>query len=280
MSYQITEAMVEDFRKKLLYAEKSSATIEKYMRDLKSFCCYAGRQRVITKEIVMEYKQVLMQNYAPSSINSMLASINSFFKEVGWYDCIVKSLRIQRDAFRQQERELTKKEYYRLLEAAKKKKSFRLYYLMQTLCATGIRISELRFITVEALNTHQAKVSLKGKVRTVILPKALCRQLKRYIKEKKICSGPIFITRTGQPVDRSNICHEMKALSKMSGISRAKIFPHNLRHLFACVYYQAVKDLSHLADILGHSSINTTRIYTKVSSAVQSRQIDMLKLVI
>ena len=151
---------------------------------------------------------------------------------------------------------------------------------MQTICATGIRVSELRFITVESLQDRQAKVALKGKIRTIILPKNLCRQLKKYIRERNIKSGPIFITRNGNPLDRSNICHEMKALSKMSGVSKGKIFPHNLRHLFACVYYQIEKDLFRLADLLGHSNVNTTRIYTQISSETQEKQIEMLKLVI
>lgn len=280
MEHRIDEIMLTEFKQKMLDAEKSTATVDKYIRDLRAFKNYVGKEGAVTKAVVIEFKQLLMEKYAPASVNSMLAAISSFFKAFGWYDCIVKSIKIQREAFRSKERELSKKEYYRLLETAKCKKNKRLYYVMQTICATGIRVSELRFITVESLQARQAKVALKGKIRTIILPKNLCRQLKKYIRERNIKSGPIFITRNGNPLDRSNICHEMKALSKMSGVSKGKIFPHNLRHLFACVYYQIEKDLFRLADLLGHSNVNTTRIYTQISSETQEKQIEMLKLVI
>lgn len=280
MEHRIGIEMLEDFRQKLVFDEKSEATIEKYMRDLKTYVEHIGNEGSVTKEQVLLYKKKLMEEYAVSSVNSILAALNHFFKEMGWYDCVVRSIKIQRKSFRVQDKELTQKEYYRLLEEAKKRKKMRLYYLMQTICGTGIRVSELQFITVEALEKKQTTVSLKGKVRTVIIPSKLCKLLKRYVKEKKITSGPVFVTKNGKPLDRSNICHEMKALSKETGICKSKIFPHNLRHLFACVYYEAVKDLAHLADILGHSNINTTRIYTQISSVVQSRQMDRLKLVL
>ena len=210
----------------------------------------------------------------------MLAALNCFFKEVGWLDCVVKVVKIQRRAFRSQERELTRAEYLRLLKAAQQRKDMRLYYLMQTLCATGLRVSELRFITVEAVEQGSAVVSLKGKTRQILLPTALCRELKRYIRQQNISGGSVFVTRSGAPMDRSNILHAMKSLCEAAGVDRKKVFPHNLRHLFACLYYKASKDISHLADLLGHSSIDTTRIYTCVSSAEQKRQIDRLGLVI
>ena len=199
---------------------------------------------------------------------------------MGWYDCIVRSVKVQKQAFRAEECELTKEEYYRLLHAAREKGNMRLYYIMQTICSTGIRVSELEFITVESLESGRARVHLKGKTRTVILTEKLCRELRGYAKERCVRSGSVFVTRSGRPVDRTNILHDMKALCVSAGVSREKVFPHNLRHLFACTYYQVEKDLSHLADLLGHSSINTTRIYTLVSSEKQARQIEFLGLVI
>ena len=193
---------------------------------------------------------------------------------------MVKLLKIQKVSFRSREKELSREEYLRLLFAAGEKKDQRLYYLMQTICATGIRVSELRFITAEAVKEGRAKVTLKGKVRTVLLPAPLCRVLKKYMKERNIQKGSLFVTRRGRPLDRSNIWHEMKALCEKAGVSREKVFPHNLRHLFACTYYKKEKDLSHLADLLGHSSIDTTRIYTMVSGEEQSRRIAALGLVV
>lgn len=279
MEYKMSVELMENFRGKLLKDEKSMATIEKYMRDLRRFKAFMGNE-IVTKERVIGYKQMLVEDYAPASVNSMLAALNHFFKDVGWYECIVKSIKIQRSGFRSKDQELSKEEYYRLLEAAKNKKDLRLYYLMKTICATGIRVSELKFVTVEALYSGHVIVSMKGKVRTVILPASLCKKLKCYIKERGINSGPIFVTRSGRPVDRNNISHEMKALAKLSGVSGEKIFPHNLRHLFANVYYKKEKDVFGLADILGHSNVNTTRIYTRVSRETKERQIDQMGLVV
>ena len=279
MEYRLDIKVINDFKEKMLQNERAEATIEKYMRDLEKLRTFIDDEPV-TKTHMIQFKQYLMEKYAVSSVNSILASINSFLREMGWYDCIVKSVRVQRESFRSSERNLTKQEYDRLLSAADNQKKRRLYYVMQTLCSTGIRISELKFITVESLHSQRAVVSLKGKTRIVLLPKALCRQLKKYIKERHIHSGPVFVTRSGRPLDRSNVYHEMQKLEKESGVEKTKIFPHNLRHLFACVFYQKVKNLPQLADILGHSNINTTRIYTKISCEQQSRQIDMLKLVI
>ena len=192
----------------------------------------------------------------------------------------MKSLKIQRQSFREKERELTKAEYFRLLQAAKERGNTRLYVLMQTMCATGIRVSEVRFITMEAVRRGRATVSLKGKIRQVLLPADLCRELKRYAKEQGIRAGQLFVTKSGKPLDRSNILHEMKALCKTAGVERTKVFPHNLRHLFACLYYKVSKDLSRLADVLGHTNVNTTRIYTCVSGMEHVRQLERLGLVI
>ena len=275
----IAEEMISDFKNKLLNEERSTATIRKYIRDVQAFALFIGAQ-TLDKELVIQYKRTLMEKYEPSSVNSMLAAVNRFLKEAGRYDCVVRTLKIQRQAFRSEERELSKAEYFRLLEAAKKRNDTRLYMLMQTICATGIRVSELPFITVEAVKCGSAIVSLKGKTRQVLIPAALCKKLKRYAGERGIRCGSIFVTRSGKPMDRSNILHGMKALCKEANVGVRKVFPHNLRHLFACLYYKASKDISRLADILGHSSINTTRIYTSVNGTEQQRQIERLGLVI
>ena len=279
MENRITKTQIVHFRNTLIEDEKSNATIQKYIHDVETFFAFAG-ETAVTKETVIHYKQYLKERYKPASVNSMLAAVNRFFKEFGWFDCVVKALKVQRQSFRSEERELTKEEYYRLLKAAKARQDIRLYLLMQTICATGIRVSELAFITVEAVQSGCASVSLKGKNRVVLIPKALRRELKNYIKNQDIRQGSIFITKSGKPLDRSNILHKMKALCEEAGVDRRKVFPHNLRHLFACLFYKAEKDLSRLADILGHSNVNTTRIYTSVSGEEQIRQMERLGLVV
>ena len=271
---------LEEYRRRLTEEEKSQATISKYMHDVQVFFGYLGKERYINKEKIILYKEYLIKNYALTSANSMLAALNSFLKMLGWHDCIVKAIKIQRENFRATEKEMSKEEYFRLLDAARKKGKHRLYLLMQTICATGIRISELRYITVESLGTGRAQVRSKGKSRTILLPGELQVKLKKYVRENEIRKGSIFITRSGQAVDRSNVCREMKALCEEAGVEREKVFPHNLRHLFACTYYKLKKDITHLADILGHANINTTRIYTLVSGEEEIRQLDRMGLVI
>lgn len=280
MEYCLNPEIMKRFEERLLEEEKCSATIHKYMRDLRAFASAHAGERVITKETVIRYKQNLIERYKATTVNGVLASLNCFFKKMEWYDCIVKSLRIQREAFRSEERELSREEYYRLVHAAKAKGKTRLYYLLQTLCSTGIRVSELRFVTVEAVKCRRAYVSLKGKNRVVLLPAALCKALGQYVKETGLKSGSVFVTRNGNVVDRSNIFREMKALCADADVDRAKVFPHNLRHLFACIYYKEEKDIAHLADILGHSSIETTRIYLVRSWEEQGEQMEKLKLVV
>lgn len=272
--------MLEQFRKALIEEEKADATLEKYIRDVKMFFGFAEEFGYVNKEVVMAYKEKLVSEYTSASVNSMLAAVNSFLKEMGWHECVVKALKVQKEAFRTPEKDLSKEEYYRLLNTAQRKGKERLYLLMQTLCATGIRVGELKSITVESLYTGRAKVRSKGKSRTVLIPAQLRGKLKRYVREKKIDSGSVFVTKTGRPLDRSNICHEMKALCEEANVPREKIFPHNLRHLFACTYYAVKKDITHLADLLGHSNINTTRIYTLVSEEEQAKQIEILGLVV
>lgn len=280
MEHFMSVDMIQQFKMNLIEAERSEATIDKYVRDVRAFFEFLCQQKMVTKEIVIAYKQRLIKHYADSSVNSILTALNCFFKGEGWFDCVVKTLKIQPDAFRAKERELTKEEYYRLLRAAKEKGNQRLYLVMETICSTGIRVSELRFISVESLHTRRARVSLKGKTRTVLLPIKLCQMLKKYVREKGIAHGSIFVTRTGKPLDRSNILHDMKSLCEAARVEASKVFPHNLRHLFAITYYQMEKDLSHLADLLGHSSINTTRIYTLTSGVEQEKKIEKMALVI
>ncbi len=276
---QITNADVEAFHKYLQEQERSSATIDKYIRDITA-CRRFLNGGSLCKETVLAYKQHLIQRYAPASVNSMLAAVNCFLQYAGLTDCAVKALKLQRVSFRSNDRELSKADYLRLLSAAKNQGKLRLHLLMQSICATGIRISELPFITLEAVQVGRATVTLKGKTRTVLLPGELCRKLKKYTRERKISSGSIFISRSGRPLDRSNILHEMKALCAAAGVPKSKVFPHNLRHLFACAYMKVHRDIAMLADILGHSNINTTRIYTSYGVDFHLRNIERLGLVV
>lgn len=271
----ISAEQIEVYQNYLIEKEKSPATISKYLHDIRSFGDWLFTSE-FDKSVVLSYKAYLLERYSASSVNSIISSLNSFFAYLGWFDLKVKTVKIQRQIFASNEKELTKAEYERLLNAAKNNK--RLYLLMQTICSTGIRVSELRHITVEAVVQKQAEINCKGKRRTVFLPNKLCEALKRYIKEQKIKSGPVFVTKNGKPLDRSNIWSDMKKLCKTAGVSESKVFPHNLRHLFARTYYSLQKDIVRLADILGHSSVNTTRIYTQESGEVHRLQIQKLGL--
>ncbi len=278
MKHKITRDAVGKFRTYLIYEEKSAATLEKYTRDLEAFLLWLGK-RTLVKTDVLAYKEYLMERYAAASVNSILSALNSFFMYHAWFDCKVKTIKMQKQIFCTEQKELTKPEYEKLLKAALHTDNHRLYHLMQTICATGIRISELRFITVEAVRRGQARVQCKGKMRTVILPRDLCRILTGYIRKYSITSGSVFVSRNGRPLDRSNIWNEMKKLCAAAGVPKAKVFPHNLRHLFARTYYSAQKDIVRLADILGHGNIDTTRIYTVESGEIHRRQMQRLGLV-
>ena len=274
---KITNELIENFKIDLIEEEKAQATIEKYIRDILAFVGWLSG-RTVEKQTVLEYKQKLIEKYAPASVNSVLSSLNRFFAFAQWFNCKVKSIKIQKQVFAKQERELTKAEYDRLLAAALHKDNKRLYLLMQTICSTGIRVSELKFITVEAVKAQKAIINLKGKTRSVFLPDMLCKMLLRYIKEEKIKSGSVFVSKNGRPLDRCNIYHDMKKLCESANVDRSKVFPHNLRHLFARTYYSLEKDISRLADILGHSSVNTTRIYTMETGEIHRKQIQKLGL--
>lgn len=275
----VTEQDVENYKKYLIEDEKSSYTVEKYLSDVRKFRAFLKNDDFGKAEVIA-YKAYLAENYAVSSANTAISSLNSFFGFMGWYELRLKSLKTQHRIFASDEKELSKHEYEKLLCAAKESRNQSLYFLMQTICATGIRVSELRFITVDAVAKKRAEISCKGKRRSVFLPDALCRMLKGYIKEKKIKSGPVFVTKNGNPLDRSNIWSAMKKLCRLAGVSEQKVFPHNLRHLFARTYYTAQKDIVRLADILGHSSINTTRIYTSENGEIHRRQIQKLGLLL
>ena len=275
----LTQEIISDFKEYLILEERSRATVEKYIRDVNAFSAFVNGEE-ITKEVVIEYKKYLQDSYAVRSINSMLASINSLFVFLSWHDLKVKSIKLQQQIYCPEERELTKAEYTRLCRAAKHKHNERLNLILQTICGTGIRVSELRFITVEAARHGEATVSCKAKTRSVFIVKELQKKLLRYAAEQGIKSGMIFVTRTGKPISRTNIWREMKALCNEAGVNPQKVFPHNLRHLFARVFYGIEKDIAKLADILGHSSINTTRIYIISTGTEHRRRMENMRLVI
>lgn len=272
----ITENMAEDYREWLRDQEKSPVTIEKYLRDLGRFRLFLG-SGALGKEETIAFKQHLVgEGYAPSSVNSMLSSVNHFLEYCGRQDCRVKTLRVQRKAYVPEGRELTKGDYRRLLEASRGDPQMNL--LLQTLCATGIRVSELRYFTVEALQNGKIEVSCKNKSRTIFVPSRLCGDLLRYARKRKIRSGPIFVTRTGTCLDRSNIWAKMKRLCQKARVDPQKVYPHNLRKLFARTFYGMDKDIAKLADILGHSSIDTTRIYIMTTGEEHRKQIEHMGL--
>ena len=268
------------FRNYLLEEERSAATIEKYGRDVLAFLSWLSDREEISKEVVVGYKQAIIGKYKTTSDNSMLVSVNRFLDFIGKKDCQVKLFKIQRNPFRKKDKELTKEEYNRLILAAKAKSSSRLFLMIQAICSTGIRVSEHRFITREALERGRITIYNKGKERVVFLPKKLKKCLLQYCRQNGIYSGPVFVTKNGTPVNRCNVWAEMKALCKEAGVSPEKVFPHNLRHLFAVTYYRMQKDIVHLADILGHSNIEYTRIYTFTSEEEHARVLSRMCLLI
>ena len=268
------------FRNYLLEEERSAATIEKYGRDVLAFLSWLSDREEISKEVVVGYKQAIIGKYKTTSANSMLVSVNRFLDFIGKKDCQVKLFKIQRNPFRKKDKELTKEEYNRLILAAKAKSSSRLFLMIQAICSTGIRVSEHRFITREALERGRITIDNEGKERVVFLPKRLKKCLLQYCRQNGIYSGPVFVTKNGTPVNRCNVWAEMKALCKEAGVSPEKVFPHNLRHLFAVTYYRMQKDIVHLADILGHSNIEYTRIYTFTSEEEHARVLSRMCLLI
>ncbi len=276
---KIHEKQLRQFAAQLKSGERSPGTIEKYRRDVRAFAAWLDDLELTAENAAGWRDYLLNKNYAPATINSMLSAVNRFLKFLGREDCRIKFLRVQHRTFREQNRELTKAEYQRLLDTAAAQGQERLGLLMETICATGIRVSEVRYISVAAARRGEAAISLKGKIRTIMLPTKLCRKLLKYAKKQKIASGEIFLTRSGKSLSRRQIWREMKALCKKAGVEESKVFPHNLRHLFAVSFYKACKDIVKLADVLGHSSINTTRIYLMTTSAEHARQLERLGLV-
>ena len=276
----LTDNQIAAFAVYLKSEEKSENTVEKYIRDVRAFATYVGDTE-ITKETVISYKgKLLSDNYAARSINSMLASINSLFQFFGWVDLKVTSVKLQRQIYYPEEKELPKAEYMRLVHTAKQKGNERLNLLIQTICGTGIRVSELQYITVEAVKCGEAVVSLKGKIRSVFIVRELQKKLLRYAAEQRISSGAIFITRSAKPMSRTNIWREMKSLCEKARVNPQKVFPHNLRHLFARTFYGIEKDIAKLADILGHSSINTTRIYIITTGNEHRQRMENMRLIL
>ena len=278
MNTTVSARQLAAFREYLLREEKSPATVEKYLRDAGNFAAYAAGKPV-TKELTISYKQHLVaQGYALRSVNSMLAGLNSLLRFLGWNNCRVKILRCQRQTYCREDRQLTKGDYLRLLEASRHQEQLNL--ILQTICATGIRISELKYFTVEAVRTGDVSVRCKSKTRRILVPGKLKRLLLEYAKRHGISTGIIFCTRNGNPLDRSNIWAQMKRLCKAAGVTPGKVFPHNLRKLFARTFYAVDKDIAKLADILGHGSIETTRIYIMTTGTEHRRKLERLGLVV
>ena len=278
-STTVTQRGIEEFAAFLRDQERSDGTIQKYVHDLTALSAFLDG-RPVSKGLLLEWKEILIGKYAPASVNAMLAAVNRFLSFCGRSDLRLRPLKIQRALFLPEDKELTRAEYIRLVKAAERNENQRLALVLQTICATGIRVSELKFITAEAVQTGRAEVSNKGKRRVVFLPDKLRKLLKSYLQKQKITAGAVFVSRNGKPLNRSNIWRDMKALCASAGVEPGKVFPHNLRHLFARTYYALERDLSRLADILGHSSVTTTRIYTAESGSIHARQIGRLGLVV
>ena len=276
---QLTQREFDQFEDYLRHDEREESTIEAYLRSLTRFAEWADG-RAVTKELAMEWKAALAEaGYRPISVNAMLAAVNKFFTCMGREDCKVKYLKLQRQMFRKSEKDLSKEEYQRLVQAAHEKGDLRMELILETICATGIRVGELKYITVEAVRAGVAEIALKGKIRTILLPHRLCRKLQKYAKQQKIASGKLFLTQDGLPVSRQSIWTRMKGLCEAAGVERSKVFPHNLRSLFARSFYGSCHDVVRLADVLGHSSIETTRIYLMSTGKEYLRQLDKLGLV-
>ena len=273
----LTNQHITAYAQFLRSEERASATIEKYLRDIRFFIQWSGN-RPVTKDLAAQWKtHLLSEGQSPATINAKLSAVNGLFRFLGWDECRVKFLKLQRRVFRDSSRDLSRQDYDRLLEAAMGEEQTEL--LLQTICATGIRVSEVRYITLEAAREGMAEIQLKGKIRTILLPGKLCRKLLKYARKEKIASGEIFLAKDGRGLTRYQIWRKMKALCKEAGVEASKVFPHNLRHLFAVTFYRATRDIVKLADVLGHSSIDTTRIYLLSTGAEHSRQLDRLGLV-
>ena len=275
---KITEETLAAFARQLGEEERSPATLEKYLREVRQFAAFLGG-REVTRELAAAWREELSARQSPATVNGKLTALDRLLAFLGWEDCRVKHLRVQRQLFRDSARELSREEYARLVETARRLGRGRLSLLMETICATGIRVSEVRYITAEAVREGRTEIALKGKIRTILLPGKLCRKLEKYARQKKITSGELFLTRSGRPMSRKQIWAEMKGVCRAAGVAPSKVFPHNLRHLFARCFYRVSRDVAKLADVLGHSSIETTRIYLISTGTEHLRQMDRLGLV-
>ena len=273
---RLTEAVIAAYATHLQREERSSRTIEKYTGILRALAKYAC-DRTIDQDLLVQWKAELLARYKAATVNAMIAAVNGFCAFQNWKDCHLRAVKVQQKTYRNENKEMTENDYNALVAAAKKTGQLRLQLLMETLSATGIRISELQFITVEAIRQGAAIVSCKGKQRTVWLPRDLCKQLFKFAKRSGIKTGPVFVTKHGNPMDRSNIWHMLKRLCAAAGVETSKVFPHNFRRLFAVTYYEKYKDLAKLADLLGHSKINTTKIYIMESGQTHREQLEKLR---
>ena len=275
---KITEETLAAFARQLGEEERSPATLEKYLREVRQFAAFLGG-REVTRALAAAWREELSARQSPATVNGKLTALDRLLAFLGWEDCRVKHLRVQRQLFRDSARELSREEYARLVETARRLGRSRLSLLMETICATGIRVSEVRYITAEAVREGRTEIALKGKIRTILLPGKLCRKLEKYARQKKITSGELFLTRSGRPMSRKQIWAEMKGVCRAAGVAPSKVFPHNLRHLFARCFYRVSRDVAKLADVLGHSSIETTRIYLISTGAEHARTLDQLRLI-
>ena len=275
---KITEETLAAFARQLGEEERSPATLEKYLREVRQFAAFLGG-REVTRDLAAAWREELSARQSPATVNGKLTALDRLLAFLGWEDCRVKPLRVQRQLFRDSARELSREEYARLVETARRLGRGRLSLLMETICATGIRVSEVRYITAEAVREGRTEIALKGKIRTILLPGKLCRKLEKYARQKKITSGELFLTRSGRPMSRKQIWAEMKGVCRAAGVAPSKVFPHNLRHLFARCFYRVSRDVAKLADVLGHSSIETTRIYLISTGAEHARTLDQLRLI-
>ena len=275
---KITEETLAAFARQLGEEERSPATLEKYLREVRQFAAFLGG-REVTRELAAAWREELSARQSPATVNGKLTALDRLLASLGWEDCRVKHLRVQRQLFRDSARELSREEYARLVETARRLGRSRLSLLMETICVTGIRVSEVRYITAEAVREGRTEIALKGKIRTILLPGKLCRKLEKYARQKKITSGELFLTRSGRPMSRKQIWAEMKGVCRAAGVAPSKVFPHNLRHLFARCFYRVSRDVAKLADVLGHSSIETTRIYLISTGAEHARTLDQLRLI-
>ena len=280
MVHRLTGRKIQGYLAHLAAEERSPATLEKYARDLRVFYDFLPPGKGVDKDLILAYKQHLINRYAPASVNAMLASVNGLLGFCSWHECRVKPLKIQRNAFQQPDKALTKEEYLRLIETAQAKGKEKIALLLQSVGATGVRASEVQYITVEALRRGRAVIHLKGKVRTILLPRQLCRTLLDYAKTQNIRSGQVFLTRNGRGMNRKEIWAAFKRLCALAGVAAGKVFPHNLRHLFARTFYAVRQDLAKLADVLGHSSVETTRIYLVSTWEEHALYLDKMQLLL